>query len=203
MSQTQVSPQIGLTFATALRSFLRQDPDVILVGEIRDPETAAVAVQAAMTGHFVLASVHANDAMSVIPRLQDMGIEPYQLAAGLRGVAAQRLVRRICPECRRQEAVTEAESQFARASGYALPLRRYVGAGCPACHGSGYRGRIAIGEAFLAEEPVLRAIAEGAPVSAIGELARGSGLASMGRDGLEKVAAGLTTIEEVIAAVDG
>ncbi len=203
VSQTQVSPQIGLTFATALRSFLRQDPDVILVGEIRDPETAAVAVQAAMTGHFVLASVHANDAMSVIPRLQDMGIEPYQLAAGLRGVAAQRLVRRICPECRRQEAVTEAESQFARASGYALPLRRYVGAGCPACHGSGYRGRIAIGEAFLAEEPVLRAIAEGAPVSAIGELARGSGLASMGRDGLEKVAAGLTTIEEVIAAVDG
>ncbi|MBO9582481.1 MAG: Flp pilus assembly complex ATPase component TadA, partial [Sphingobium sp.] len=94
VTQTQVAPGLGLTFAAALRSFLRQDPDVILVGEIRDPETAAVAIQAAMTGHFVLASVHANDALSALPRLQDMGIEPYQLAAGFRGVVAQRLVRK-------------------------------------------------------------------------------------------------------------
>jgi len=121
VSQTQVAPQLGLTFAAALRSFLRQDPDVILVGEIRDPETAAVAVQAAMTGHFVLASVHANDSLAVLPRLQDMGVEPYQLAAGFRGAVAQRLVRRLCPRCAAPGPPTEAERQFIAALGETPP----------------------------------------------------------------------------------
>ena len=203
VSQTQVAPHIGLSFAAALRSFLRQDPDVILVGEIRDPETAAVAVQAAMTGHFVLASVHANDALAVLPRLQDMGIEPYQLAAGLRGAAAQRLVRRLCPHCRARAKPNQAEQLFAQAVGWSGSLGSYTGRGCDACHGSGYRGRIAIGEAFVAEEALLRAIAERAPIGEIGEIARLTGMASMAADGVGKAAQGLTSLEDVMAAVNG
>ena len=203
VSQTQVAPQIGLTFAAALRSFLRQDPDVILVGEIRDPETAAVAVQAAMTGHFVLASVHANDALAVLPRLQDMGVEPYQLAAGLRGAAAQRLVRRLCPDCRQLEEAAEAERLFAQSVGFMGSLPRFSAGGCSGCHGSGYRGRLAIGEAFLASDELLRAIGDRETASVIGVAARAGGLATMAMDGLEKAAAGLTTIQEVMTAIDG
>jgi type II secretory ATPase GspE/PulE/Tfp pilus assembly ATPase PilB-like protein len=201
VTQTQVAPQIGLTFASALRSFLRQDPDVILVGEIRDPETAAVAVQAAMTGHFVLASVHANDALAVVPRLKDMGIEPYQLAAGFLGAAAQRLVRRLCPNCRKPHEPTGAETRFARALGHDGPVRSFVATGCSSCQGSGYRGRVAVGEAFLADEPLLRAIAEERSQSAATDLARHAGLRSMAADGLDKAAQGLTSLEEVMASV--
>jgi type II secretory ATPase GspE/PulE/Tfp pilus assembly ATPase PilB-like protein len=202
VSQTQVAPHLGLTFASALRSFLRQDPDVILVGEIRDPETAAVAVQAAMTGHFVLASVHANDALAVLPRLQDMGVEPYQLAAGFRGAAAQRLVRRLCHKCRKPRAASEGELQFARSAGAELS-RVYEPKGCSACRGTGYGGRLAIAEAFLADEPLLRAIADQKPPSKITEIARRGGFASMSFDGLAKAQEGLTTVEEVMAAVNG
>jgi type II secretory ATPase GspE/PulE/Tfp pilus assembly ATPase PilB-like protein len=203
VSQTQVSPQIGLGFAAALRSFLRQDPDVILVGEIRDLETAAVAVQAAMTGHFVLASVHANDSVAVLPRLQDMGVEPYQLAAGFRGAAAQRLVRRLCPDCREPRSPTEAELELARGFGIEGPMQMHAPVGCPACHGTGFRGRIAIGEAFLAGEPLLRAIAERESGAGVGRLAEACGLAPMAYDGAVKAAAGLTTLEEVMSAVHG
>lgn len=201
VSQTQVSPSIGLTFASALRSFLRQDPDVILVGEIRDPETAAVAMQAAMTGHFVLASVHANDALAVVPRLLDMGVEPFQLAAGLRGVAAQRLVRRICSSCSATRAPTEADLLFAASISQPAPLKVAFGKGCPDCGGTGFRGRTAIGEAFLADETMLRAIAERAPAGALADLARQSGFQAMAVDGYHKAALGLTTPGEVIAAV--
>ena len=201
--QTQVAPHLGLTFAAALRSFLRQDPDVILVGEIRDPETAAVAVQAAMTGHFVLASVHANDALAVLPRMQDMGVEPYQIAAGFRGAAAQRLVRRLCPKCSKPRKPTEAETLFARAVGFEGTLKTHTAAGCTACKGSGFKGRIAIAEAFLTDEPMLRAVADRLPASKIAALAAKNGLSPMGRDGVEKAVEGLTTIEEVMAAVEG
>jgi type II secretory ATPase GspE/PulE/Tfp pilus assembly ATPase PilB-like protein len=201
VSQTQVAPQIGLTFASALRSFLRQDPDVILVGEIRDPETAAVAMQAAMTGHFVLASVHANDALAVVPRLLDMGVEPFQLAAGLRGVAAQRLVRRICEGCATEKAPEESDALFARTLGREPPTRVAFGKGCSRCGGSGFHGRTAIGEAFLASETMLRAIAERAPAAVLAEHATQAGFRSMAADGYDKALAGLTTIEEVIAAV--
>ncbi len=203
VAQTQVAPHIGLTFASALRSFLRQDPDVILVGEIRDPETAAVAVQAAMTGHFVLASVHANDAVAVLPRLQDMGVEPYQLAAGLRGAAAQRLVRRLCPDCRGPGHASDADRLFAQTIGWEGALAGWRAEGCAKCHGTGYRGRIAIGEAFLSAEPFLRAIAEREPLAVIAEIARRTGLTPMAADGLDKAARGLTTIGEVAAAVNG
>ncbi|MDB5440020.1 MAG: secretion system protein, partial [Caulobacteraceae bacterium] len=202
VAQTQVAPQIGLTFAAALRSFLRQDPDVILVGEIRDPETAAVAIQAAMTGHFVLASVHANDAVSIVPRLRDMGVEPFQLAAGFRGAAAQRLVRRLCPDCRRPRDMTVGEKLFVEDLG--LPAgQTYDPAGCPACHGQGYRGRTAIAETFLAGEAMARLIAESASGDRIASLALQGGMIPMAVDGARKAAAGETTLEEVMAAVHG
>jgi len=196
VTQTQVAPQLGLTFAAALRSFLRQDPDVILVGEIRDPETAAVAIQAAMTGHFVLASVHANSALSVIPRLQDMGVEPFQLAASLRGVVAQRLVRRLCPTC--CSPVAEDHGQLVRPRFGKSPGAQ----GCPTCAGVGFKGRVPIAEGFLADEAILRAIAEHRPPTELAELARRAGLDSMQADGAAKVAEGLTLEAEVRAAVD-
>lgn len=200
--QTQVAPHIGLSFASALRSFLRQDPDIILVGEIRDPETAAVAVQAAMTGHLVLASVHANDACAVIPRLRDMGVEPYQLAAGLRGAAAQRLVRRLCESCRRRRRPTEAELAFASSLKCELPTP-FEAPGCASCAGTGYRGRTAIGEAFLVTESLLRAVAEQRPHAEVEELIRREGFEPMAYDGLRKAVLGLTSVEDVMAAVDG
>lgn len=203
VTQTQVAPQLGLTFARVLRSFLRQDPDVILVGEIRDPETAAVAVQAAMTGHLVLASVHANDALGVVPRLQDMGVEPYQLAAGFKGAAAQRLVRRLCPACRKSRSANEAEIRFAETCGLAPPQIAFDPVGCRDCHQSGYKNRVAIAEAYLANEAILRAVADRRPVDELAALAAEAGLRSMAVDGFEKIASGLTTFEEVMAAVYG
>lgn len=203
VSQTQVAAHLGLTFAAALRSFLRQDPDVILVGEIRDPETAAVAVQAAMTGHLVLASVHANDALAVLPRLRDMGVEPYQLAAGFRGAVAQRLVRRLCGRCAAEAVPSEAERLFAEALGRELPERLLHPVGCTYCRRSGFRGRVPISEAFLAGEAMLRAVADRAPAADIEALARASGLQGMALDGLALALAGATTLEEVAAAIHG
>lgn len=203
VSQTQVAPNLGLTFAATLRSFLRQDPDVILVGEIRDPETAAVAIQAAMTGHLVLASVHANSALAVLPRLQDMGIEPFQLAAGFRGVVAQRLVRRLCPGCKAEEGCDEgALALFAKAS-LAPPDRLFRPVGCPLCKGTGFKGRLPIAEGFLADEELLRAVAERRTAHDLGQLAERAGLGAMLADGLHHAIAGLTTCEEVLMAVDG
>ncbi|HEX3365612.1 GspE/PulE family protein [Phenylobacterium sp.] len=203
VSQTQVAAHLGLTFAAALRSFLRQDPDVILVGEIRDPETAAVAIQAAMTGHFVLASVHANDALAVLPRLQDMGLEPYQLAAGFRGAVAQRLVRRLCPRCAVAGPPTEAERLFARSVGVEPPDGLAHPVGCTHCKRTGFKGRIPISEAFQANDDLLRAVADREPARQIEEIARRAGLLGMASDGFDKAIAGVTTVEEVAAAIHG
>jgi general secretion pathway protein E len=201
VSQTQVQPGIGLTFATTLRAFLRQDPDVILVGEIRDPETAAVAMQAAMTGHLVLASVHANDALAVVPRLLDLGVEPYQLAAGFRGAAAQRLVRRLCPGCREPHEPDDQDRAFLAALGADDAPRLWSAKGCGACHGEGFKGRVAIGEGYAADAAFLRAIADGEPLEALLAHARRGGYADMATDGLAKALAGVTTLTEVMAAV--
>jgi type II secretory ATPase GspE/PulE/Tfp pilus assembly ATPase PilB-like protein len=198
--QTQAAPAIGLSFATALRSFLRQDPDVILVGEIRDPETAEVAIQAAMTGHLVLASLHANDAVKVVPRLLDMGVEPYQLAAAVLGAAAQRLVRRLCSECRKERALTRAEAAFVASVGVGGLHTAYDPAGCTACSGSGYRGRVALAEAFLCDEAMTAAIAERRPLASLAETARRGGLVPLLADGCTKAGQGLTTFREVMAA---
>jgi type II secretory ATPase GspE/PulE/Tfp pilus assembly ATPase PilB-like protein len=203
VAQTQVAPQLGLTFAAALRSFLRLDPDVILVGEIRDPETASVAVQAAMTGHFVLASVHANDALAVLPRLQDMGVEPYQLAAGFRGAAAQRLVRRLCPTCKAPRGLVEGEIGLCEELGLSIPDETFDAVGCAQCKGLGFKGRISIAEAFLADDTFLRSVAGRAASQQYAAIAKGLGLESMTLDGVRKVATGLTTFAEVMAAVGG
>ncbi|WP_397422803.1 GspE/PulE family protein [Phenylobacterium sp.] len=203
VSQTQVASHLGLTFAAALRSFLRQDPDVILVGEIRDPETAAVAVQAAMTGHLVLASVHANDALAVLPRLRDMGVEPYQLAAGFRGAVAQRLVRRLCQRCAKAEPPNEAEQLFARAVGKSLPDTLMHPVGCTYCRRSGFKGRLPISEAFLSTDELLRAVADREPSSRIEAMAKDGGLDGMAADGYRLALTGVTTLEEVAAAIHG
>jgi general secretion pathway protein E len=160
-------------------------------------------VQAAMTGHMVLASVHANDALAVLPRLQDMGVEPYQLAAGFRGAAAQRLVRQLCPDCRQRRKPSEAELKFAASVGGEAPRAAFDAGGCETCKQQGFKGRIPIGEAFLADEALLRAVADQRPSAEVAAIARAAGLASMAADGVAKAAKGLTTIEEVMAAVYG
>jgi type II secretory ATPase GspE/PulE/Tfp pilus assembly ATPase PilB-like protein len=203
VAQTQIAPHLGLTFASALRSFLRQDPDIILVGEIRDPETASVAIQAAMTGHLVLASVHANNALAVLPRLSDMGIEPYQLAAGFKGAVAQRLVRKLCVKCASKAAPNESEMMFVQALGLEPPAAVPRAEGCRSCKSTGFKGRLPISEAFVASEDLLRAVADRRPASEIAEINARSGWRSMMADGYDKVCEGLTTIEEVMAAVHG
>jgi type II secretory ATPase GspE/PulE/Tfp pilus assembly ATPase PilB-like protein len=202
VSQTQVQAQIGLTFAACLRSFLRHDPDVILVGEIRDAETAAVAVQAAMTGHLVLASIHANTALAVAPRLVDMGVEPYQIAASLKGVMAQRLVRRLCPSCKVETAPSEALAAFARGLAEPAPSRVFQPVGCPRCRGQGYSGRLVLAEGLWADDAFLGLVGQGATFEALKAFARDLGLSSMAREGLAFIAAGETTLEDVLAVTD-
>jgi type II secretory ATPase GspE/PulE/Tfp pilus assembly ATPase PilB-like protein len=197
--QTQAAPAIGLTFATALRSFLRQDPDVILVGEIRDAETAQVAIQAALTGHLVLASLHANDAVRVAPRLLDMGVEPYQLAAAFLGALAQRLVRRLCPHCRSERPTTGPELRFLECCGEPAAGTTFEATGCPQCD-AGYRGRVALAEGFAANDAFSTALARNEPLARLQALAEATGLAPMRRDGCQKAGAGLTTLREVMAA---
>lgn len=202
VSQTQVQANIGLTFATCLRAFLRHDPDVILVGEIRDAETAGVAVQAAMTGHLVLASVHANTALAVAPRLIDMGIASYQLTAALKGVIAQRLVRRLCPHCKTQGPAGEALTAFAKRFGLAAPAAESHPQGCAKCRGQGYSGRIALAEGFWADDAFLALVGEGAHLEALKRHSRSTGRSSMIHEGLAQVAAGQTTFDEVLQIVD-
>jgi type II secretory ATPase GspE/PulE/Tfp pilus assembly ATPase PilB-like protein len=197
--QTQVKEEIGLTFSAGLRALLRQDPDVILVGETRDTETAQLMVRAALTGHLVFSTLHTNDAAGAIPRLIDMGVEPYLLPACLIGVLAQRLVRTLCPKCKEEidhpEKVFEA-SRLPPPAGVAVRLWR--GKGCPHCKGSGYRGRQGIFELMLLDErfhdPIIRRA--GAPEYL--RLARENGMRTMFDDGLLKVVQGATTIEELL-----
>ncbi len=202
VAQTQVQAQIGLTFATCLRSFLRHDPDVILVGEIRDAETAAVAVQAAMTGHLVLASIHANTALAVAPRLLDMGIAPYQLTAGLKGVVAQRLVRRLCPHCKGEAPAGEAFAAYAHNLGIPVPKAMPVARGCAKCRGQGFNGRIALAEGFWADDAFLGLVGEGASLKTLKAYGRKAHLGTMVHAGIEQVLAGETTFEEVLLISD-
>ena len=199
--QTQAAPGIGLTFATALRSFLRQDPDVILVGEIRDAETAQVAVQAAMTGHLVLASLHANDALGVVPRLLNMGVEPYQLAAALLGSVAHRLVRKLCPTCWVERDLTSVESAFLSSVAAPAVKRTFMAAGCKECCGSGFRGGAGIAEGFLGDAPLSAAVAQNATSDQLAALARRQGLVPMVDDGCAKAGQGTTTLSEIMATV--
>ncbi|MBS0663120.1 MAG: type II/IV secretion system protein [Verrucomicrobia bacterium] len=182
--QVGVNPLAGLGFPTVLRAFLRQDPDVILVGEIRDEETAAIAVQAAQTGHLVLTTLHTIDAATAVTRLVDLGVEPYLVAATLEAVLAQRLVRGVCPQC--SEATSGGNGP-------------QLGPGCEHCRGTGYQGRIGLYEWLPATAPLREAIGLGRPADELRQMARDEGMRSLREEGLDAVAAGRTTLDEVIA----
>src|SRR5690349_17089133 len=202
VNQTQVNEKIKLTFASALRSILRQDPDVILVGEIRDAETAKIAMQAAQTGHLVLSTLHTDDAPSVVTRLMDIGTEPYVIAGALIGVVAQRLVRRLCVQCRRQytpPAETLRSLNLVEADAASIPF--YKAVGCEQCNHTGYRGRIGIYEVLRVNDKLRRGIAERASEAQIRDIALSSGMITLGEDGLAKMKSGVTTAEELLRVV--
>ena len=197
VSQINANPKIGLTFAAGLRSILRQDPDVILVGEIRDRETAEIAVQSALTGHLVLSTLHTVGAVESIARLGDMGIEPFLLADTLRGIVAQRLLRKICSKCRHE--VQADEHVLARLRIGDAKERFYQGTGCDDCHQTGYRGRIGIYEVLTMTDRLRQLVIAGAPSSELRRVAQEEGVISLRQDGLARARAGLTTLQEVLA----
>ena len=200
INQVQVKPQIGLGFANVLRSFLRQDPDVIMIGEIRDLETAEIAVQAALTGHKVLSTLHANDAATTITRLLDMGVEDYLLTSTVNGVVAQRLVRTLCGDCREPRPVLPEmaeQLQLGRVTN-SDPITLYQAAGCEHCNGSGYLGRTGLLELLVLSDPIRRLILRRAEAQEIKRAAVEAGMRTMYQDGVYKILAGTTTLEEVL-----
>ena len=203
VTQVQVNPKAGLTFAAGLRAFLRQDPDVIVVGEIRDSETAKIAVQAALTGHLVLSSLHAMDAVSGLLRLLDMGVEPYFVAAAVTGVVAQRLVRKICPECREERPLGEVEAAFVRQAGLEPPARLPRGSGCAACAGTGYAGRTGIYEVLAVTEELRVLLARGAGRDQVAKAALAAGMEPLVKAGLKKALRGETSVAEVVRVAHG
>jgi len=197
IAQVPVQRKAGVTFGSALRSILRQDPDVVMVGEMRDPETAQMAVQAAMTGHLVFSTLHTNDALGAIPRLIDLDVPDYLIGATLEAVLAQRLVRRTCTEC--QVEYTPPSQHVALISGRPAGQPRFFrGAGCPKCRGTGYRGRIALFELLRVDEEIREAIAAAASRRSLRALFEDNGAATLRADGWAKVQRGLTTVEEVL-----
>jgi general secretion pathway protein E len=202
VNQVQVKPQIGLTFANALRSFLRHDPDIMMIGEIRDLETAQIAVQAALTGHLILSTLHTNDAVSAVARLLDMGIEDYLLTSTINGVAAQRLVRVLCPHCREayQPVAEFVEKMNLSTLGENKNVTLYRAIGCQHCGGTGFHGRSSIVEVLPLNDEIRRALLKSGDAMALQEAAIASGMSTMRQHGLRKVLAGETTIEEVLRA---
>lgn len=199
LNQTQVHPTIGLDFSSALREILRQDPDVILVGEVRDLETAQMTFRAAMTGHLVLSTLHTNDAPSAATRLADMGIPPYIVGSSLTGVIAQRLVRRICKHCRAPHKPTPQELKALNLSeGQAAKMKFYWGRGCIHCRNTGYSGRVAIYELMLMNNEIRQALSAGEDASVLRQIALKSGMKPLRYDGLAKIHQGVTTAQEVI-----
>jgi general secretion pathway protein E len=201
VNQSQVKPAIGLTFATALRAFLRQDPDVIMVGEMRDGETARIGIQASLTGHLVVTTLHTNTAAAAVMRLADMGVETYLLASTLRCIVGQRLVRILCPECRTTERIdAAATAREPRYAALGLHEGDQIGkaVGCPHCSGSGYRGRMAVFEVLEVSEPIRRMIARGTSDGEIEAQAEAEGMSTMIADGIAKCRAGLTSIDEIL-----
>jgi type IV pilus assembly protein PilB len=199
INQVHVREDIGLTFAAALRSFLRQDPDVIMVGEIRDFETAEIAIKAALTGHLVLSTLHTNDAPSTINRLLNMGIEPFLVSSSVLVILAQRLARRICPKCKEEERVpAPALVKVGFSPEEAEGLTVYKGNGCPYCNGSGYKGRVALYEVMLVSDEIKDLVLEGASTEEIKRTAVKDGMKTLRMSGLTKVKEGVTTVEEVL-----
>lgn len=210
INQTQVNEQAGMTFASGLRAFLRQDPNILMVGEIRDNETAELAIHAALTGHLVFSTLHTNDAPTAIPRFLDLGAPPFLLASTLNVVIAQRLVRRVCERCvssrepmdSERHAFTEQVRLLNLPQGRVkIPKYLFHGAGCASCGGTGYRGRIGIFETFRVTEAIRELILENAPTQKIRDTAFAEGMTTMFEDGVEKAERGITTLEEVLRVV--
>ena len=202
LSQVHVNRKAGLTFANSLRAFLRQDPDIIMVGEIRDLETAEIAIQAALTGHLVLSTVHTNDAPSTATRLADMGVEPFLISASLVGALAQRLSRRICSNCREEYTPPrETLLRFGHDPAQHPDAKFYRGRGCDKCKQTGYKGRLGIYELMRVNEELADMIVRRAPLSELKEAAKSSGMTSLQEDGFRKVLDGFTTVEEVMRVV--
>lgn len=202
LNQMQMHRQIGLTFASALRAFLRQDPDVILVGEIRDKETANIAVEAALTGHLLLSTLHTNDAPTTISRLTEMGIETFMISSSLLCVCAQRLLRRVCKQCRVPHTPENREKEILeKALGWSGPIFRANPKGCPKCNGNGYKGRVGIHELMVTTEELIDAINKEVESAELKKIAMRNGMKTLHQDSMLKVKEGLTTIEEAIANV--
>ncbi|MHB8874188.1 MAG: type II secretion system ATPase GspE [Myxococcaceae bacterium] len=203
IGQMAISPKIGLTFAAGLRSFLRQDPDVIMVGEIRDKETAEIAIQASLTGHLVFSTVHTNDSAGAVTRLVDMGVEPFLVASSLTAILAQRLVRRVCPDCREKYTPTNEELReigldLAKLAKHGA-TQVYRAVGCPACGRNGYRGRTGIYEFLLVDDDIRQLVLKNVDSGSIKKRAVEKGMLTLLDDGARKVAAGETTIAEVLS----
>lgn len=197
INQIQVKEEVGLTFAAGLRSILRQDPDIVMIGEVRDLETAEIAVRASLTGHLVLSTLHTNSAVESISRLQDMGIEPFLISSSLNGVMAQRLVRRVCRDCVETVPATEREKEIFAAVGLQVEKVRR-GRGCPACSHTGYRGRLAIHEILPIDRKLKELILQRQSISVLRDHMKSEGYHSLLEDGLLKVLDGMTTTEEVL-----
>ncbi len=204
INQIQANPKIGLNFADALRSIVRQDPDIIMIGEMRDVETARIAIQSALTGHLVLSTLHTNDAASGITRLMDMGIEDYLITSTVNGILAQRLVRRLCPQCRESHPVLPEIEQELGLRHYQPEgeLRLWHAKGCSACGNSGYKGRSAIHEVLVMDDPLRRLILKHEDAGVLQEQARKGGMRTMYEDGLYKALKGVTTLEEVLRVAE-
>jgi type IV pilus assembly protein PilB len=204
VNQIQVNPKAGLTFASGLRSILRGDPDVVMVGEIRDLETAKIGVQAALTGHLVMATLHTNNAPAALSRLADMGVEPFLTSSAVDCVIAQRLARRLCEGCKR---LAEVDHGMLSELGFPFELvcetewRFHAAVGCERCGGSGYRGRVGVYELMVITDEMRDMILRRASAAEIGRAARRGGMVPLREDGLQKAAQGITTIEEVLRTV--
>lgn len=199
-TQVQINEKVGLTFASGLRSILRQDPDIICVGEIRDGETAEIAMRAAMTGHLVITTIHTEDAVSAIDRLKDMGVAPYLISAGLRGIISQRLLRRVCTHCREEYTPDEGKIELSKIRNY--PGRKfYHGRGCDYCYGSGYRGRIGVFEVLTMNDELRHCITSGGDKQEFTRLAEKTDYVPMLRNADDLVEQGITTVEEIIRTI--
>jgi general secretion pathway protein E len=197
ITQIHVNAKIGLSFASGLRSIVRQDPDIIMVGEIRDRETAEIAIESALTGHLVFSTLHTNDAASAITRLQDMGIDTYLISSSVLAVMAQRLVRRVCRHCAQEQPMSDAESQLLKIDARAHP-QFMRGAGCERCGHTGYRGRVGIYELLLLSDDIRHVISEGGDANRIRAQALREGMRTLRQDALEKLYQGITTPEEIV-----
>ncbi|MDD5027689.1 MAG: GspE/PulE family protein [Candidatus Omnitrophica bacterium] len=194
INQVQIKPEIGLTFAAALRSFLRQDPDIMLVGEVRDLETSQICIRSALTGHLVLSTLHTNDAPTAVSRLMDIGVEPYMISSSLVSVIAQRLVRKLCPDCKEAYEPNTTELKNIKLKAELI----YRAKGCAACNNTGYKGRMCISEIMITNEEIKSLISQKEPLYKIKEAARANGMQTLYESALKKVEEGSTSLEDAL-----